>query len=149
MTATIRALAVSLLAVAVGSVSACGKAETAEAEGATPAAAAPTPAATKRAAQSSAPKAPELVRLTGAAAESALRAELKNWKTTPYLENGSTRRGVDNDGFARAFMKDALGVDLPSNRDDQYKVGKQVDRESLAPGDLAFFEYGFGPFKSK
>lgn len=139
----------ALVAAAALFASACGQAETAEAEGATPAAASAPSTSAKQAASPAAQKAPAAVRFTGAAAESALRAELKNWKATPYLDNGSTRRGIDNDGFTRAIVKNALGADLPSGRDDQYKVGKQVDREGLAPGDLAFFESGFGPFKSK
>ena len=82
------------------------------------------------------------------AAEPALRAELKNWKTTPYLENGTTRKGVDNDAFARALLKNALAIDIPANRDDQFRTGKQIEKENLAPGDLVFFETG-GLFKSK
>ena len=82
--------------------------------------------------------------------ETVLRAELATWKTTPYLDNGKTKKGIDNASFVRAIYQDAFGVTLPSSYDEQFHEGKLVERTALVPGDLVFFEgAGIGPFKAR
>jgi cell wall-associated NlpC family hydrolase len=58
---------------------------------------------------------------------------------TPY-RRGSTdpRRGLDCSSLVRRVFR-PLGLDLPFSAAGQLSVGEQVERESLAPGDLVFF----------
>lgn len=86
----------------------------------------------------------------GESPEAALRAEVQRWRQVPYQDNGQTRRGIGNAGFVRAIAKAVLTIDLPESYEGQYRSGKLVPRNELAPGDLVFFEGpGFGPFKSR
>ncbi len=62
------------------------------------------------------------------------------WKGVPYLDNGTTRRGIGNEQFVQAVLKAALGVAVPADLGAQLKIGKLVERKALAPGDLVFFE---------
>jgi cell wall-associated NlpC family hydrolase len=81
--------------------------------------------------------------------EAKLRAELRTWSGTPFAERGTTRKGISNSAFVREVFHNAIGVDVPATRDEQYRTGKLVDRGALKPGDLVFLEgQGFGPFRS-
>lgn len=79
-----------------------------------------------------------------------VRARVAAWKSVPYRENGSTKKGIGNAQFAEAVAKELFTIDLPSRADEQMKVGKLVERIDLQPGDLVFFEgKGIGPFRSR
>lgn len=81
--------------------------------------------------------------------EARLRTELKTWAGTPYAERGTTRKGISNAAFVREVFHNAIGVDVPPTRDEQYRTGKLVERGALRPGDIVFLEgQGFGPFRS-
>lgn len=63
---------------------------------------------------------------------------------TPYRFGGESPKGFDCSGFVK-FVYDKHGNKLPRTADSQYKTGKKVDRLSLKPGDLVFFNtYGAG-----
>ena len=57
----------------------------------------------------------------------------------PYKFGGTTPAGFDCSGYIRhVFQK--VGVQLPRQADEQYTVGKKVEKQNLQPGDLVFFE---------
>lgn len=61
------------------------------------------------------------------------------FKGVPYVFGGSSPRGFDCSGFLCYVFKNSLGIDLPRSADKQYRVGKNVSRKDLKPGDLVFF----------
>lgn len=57
----------------------------------------------------------------------------------PYKFGGTTPAGFDCSGYIRhVFQK--VGLQLPRQADEQYTVGKKVEKQNLQPGDLVFFE---------
>jgi cell wall-associated NlpC family hydrolase len=48
-------------------------------------------------------------------------------------------QGLDCSGFVRYVFQHATGVSLPRSAREQAKVGKNVDKSQLQPGDLVFF----------
>ncbi len=57
----------------------------------------------------------------------------------PYKFGGTTPAGFDCSGYIRhVFQK--VGVQLPRQADEQYTVGRKVEKQNLQPGDLVFFE---------
>jgi peptidoglycan DL-endopeptidase CwlO len=57
----------------------------------------------------------------------------------PYVWGGASPSGFDCSGFVMYVFAQA-GVSLPHNAAMQYGYGSPVSRESLAPGDLVFFD---------
>jgi cell wall-associated NlpC family hydrolase len=47
--------------------------------------------------------------------------------------------GLDCSGLVRHVFKQAWGTVLPRTAEEISKVGEQVDRQELRPGDLVFF----------
>lgn len=58
---------------------------------------------------------------------------------TPYVWGGSDPSGFDCSGFVQ-WVFNAVGVRLPRETRDQFRVGQTVDLEEVAPGDLVFFD---------
>ena len=58
---------------------------------------------------------------------------------TPYVSGGNTTSGFDCSGLTVWAFKRA-GISLPRTSFDQYKQGVAVDRASIQPGDLVFFD---------
>jgi len=58
---------------------------------------------------------------------------------TPYRWGGATPAGFDCSGFVQ-YVYAQVGVALPHNAAQQYKQGRPVARDRLAPGDLVFFD---------
>jgi hypothetical protein len=57
-----------------------------------------------------------------------------------YKFGGNTPdTGLDCSGFVRYVFQQATGISLPRSSREQAKVGKQVDKNQLEPGDLVFF----------
>jgi cell wall-associated NlpC family hydrolase len=56
-----------------------------------------------------------------------------------YRWGDSVQTGFDASAFVKYVLKDNLGFLFPVKTDDMSKVGLQISRDSLKPGDLVFF----------
>lgn len=64
----------------------------------------------------------------------------------PYAYGESSKNGMDCSGFTSKVYQQAVGLALPRSSRDQYREGKEVERDSLLFGDLVFFNTtGSGP----
>ncbi|MHB0912961.1 MAG: C40 family peptidase [Armatimonadota bacterium] len=61
------------------------------------------------------------------------------YRGTRYRRGGTGRNGFDCSGFT-SFLYSTKGVKLPHSAAGQFKCGKAVDKSSLVPGDLVFFQ---------
>lgn len=57
---------------------------------------------------------------------------------TPYRNGGTDLQGFDCSGFTQ-YVFAQYGVALPRDVREQYRAGKSVKPEDLAPGDIVFF----------
>jgi len=57
---------------------------------------------------------------------------------TPYRNGGTDPHGFDCSGFTQ-YVFGQYGVSLPRDVADQFKQGKLVKPDAIAPGDLIFF----------
>ncbi len=57
----------------------------------------------------------------------------------PYRNGGSDPSGFDCSGFIQ-YVFNALGVALPREVRDQYRVGEDVSLDEVKAGDLLFFQ---------
>lgn len=73
-----------------------------------------------------------------------LNDQLSNWRGTPYRYGGSSRRGVDCSAFVQMTLRDKFAIQLPRETRQQAKIGTQIDKDDLLPGDLVFFKTGSG-----
>jgi len=71
--------------------------------------------------------------------EPRLRAEARRWDGVPHRLGGTDRRGVDCSGLTQALYADVLDLRLPRDTRRQSRVGTEVRRSQLQPGDLVFF----------
>ena len=71
---------------------------------------------------------------------SAWQAEADRWIGTPYHRGGDSRAGADCSGFVQQVYLRVARVSLPRVTQDQFRVGFEVGRSELRPGDLVFFE---------
>ncbi len=70
--------------------------------------------------------------------DGALEQAAFNYLSTPYRFGGSSRKGIDCSAFVQNVFRD-VDVDLPRSAREQFRVGEEVDRGDLQPGDLLFF----------
>lgn len=63
----------------------------------------------------------------------------KTFVGTPYRYGGVSRNGVDCSGLIIAVYRE-FNISMPRTSLDQSKVGKQVKRSKIQPGDLVFFK---------
>ncbi|MTH46895.1 NlpC/P60 family protein [Intestinirhabdus alba] len=73
-----------------------------------------------------------------------LNDQLHAWRGTPYRYGGLSRSGVDCSGFVLITMRDRFALQLPRETRQQAKIGTQIDKDQLLPGDLVFFKTGSG-----
>lgn len=58
----------------------------------------------------------------------------------PYRYGGTDREsGVDCSGLVQNLFRSAIGLDLPRTAAAMSKIGEEVERSELRPGDLVFF----------
>jgi len=57
---------------------------------------------------------------------------------TPYRNGGTDPNGFDCSGFTQ-YVFSQYGLSLPREVREQYRVGKSIRVEDLAPGDILFF----------
>ena len=92
---------------------------------------APTPAP-------EAPAAPVAPVVPGAADGYALSGTALSLRGAPYRSGGEDPNGFDCSGFVQ-YVYNQHGVAMPREVREQFRVGKRIDRDRLAPGDLVFF----------
>ncbi|MCS2167790.1 NlpC/P60 family protein [Scandinavium manionii] len=73
-----------------------------------------------------------------------LNDQLANWRGTPYRYGGSTRGGVDCSAFVMMTFRDQFDLQLPRDTKQQSKIGTEIDKHDLLPGDLVFFNTSSG-----
>ena len=66
-------------------------------------------------------------------------AVAKQYVGAPYRWGGSSPDGFDCSGLVR-YVYAQVGLSLPHNAAEQYRLGTPVAREDLEPGDLVFFD---------
>ena len=57
---------------------------------------------------------------------------------------GMSRGGVDCSGFVLMTFRDKFDLQLPRETRMQAKIGTEIDKDELLPGDLVFFKTGSG-----
>ena len=81
---------------------------------------------------------------SGVSAEAARLLELAaKHLGTPYRYGGQKPGGFDCSGFAK-YIFGQVGIQLPRTAAEQARVGVEVPREQLMPGDLVYFRCGGG-----
>ncbi|HBI11569.1 NlpC/P60 family protein [Franconibacter pulveris] len=73
-----------------------------------------------------------------------LNDQLSHWRGTPYRYGGMGRGGVDCSGFVMLTFRDKFELQLPRETRQQAKIGTEIDKDDLLPGDLVFFKTGSG-----
>ncbi|MFQ5498064.1 MAG: NlpC/P60 family protein [Candidatus Zixiibacteriota bacterium] len=68
-----------------------------------------------------------------------LVTEARRFLGVPYLWGGTTPLGFDCSGFVRAVYG-RFGYELPRDTKDQIRCGHSIERESVRPADLLFFD---------
>jgi peptidoglycan DL-endopeptidase CwlO len=56
----------------------------------------------------------------------------------PYRNGGATPEGFDCSGFVQ-YVFGLHGVGVPRATREQFRLGRSIPRDRLAPGDLVFF----------
>ncbi len=83
--------------------------------------------------------APTAERPTDSARGQTVVALAKQHVGAPYRWGGSSPSGFDCSGLVR-YVYGQVGIALPHNAAQQYRLGMPVAREDLEPGDLVFFD---------
>ena len=76
--------------------------------------------------------------------EAKLRAIANEWKRTPYVLGGTTKRGADCSGFTQSTLAQ-FNILIPRTTKTQLNSGVKVSKLKLKTGDLVFFKTGRGP----
>jgi LysM repeat protein len=64
---------------------------------------------------------------------------VKTFLGVPYRLGGSTLKGIDCSAFVKKIYE-IFNVDLPRTAREQFRIGKQVEKDQLEEGDLVFFK---------
>ncbi|MCH5337045.1 MAG: C40 family peptidase [Campylobacter sp.] len=73
-----------------------------------------------------------------------LKSIAKDWKRTPYVLGGTTKKGADCSGFTQNVFTQ-LNKQIPRTTAQQLSSGKKISKNNLRTGDLVFFRTGRGP----
>ncbi len=71
--------------------------------------------------------------------DSSLSAFIKEWKGTPYVLGGTTKRGIDCSGLNKKLYEQVYKIKIPEVCYKQWNATSRVSKDSLKPGDLIFF----------
>ena len=71
--------------------------------------------------------------------DSNLSAFIKEWKGTPYVLGGSTKRGIDCSNLNKNLYKQVYNLTIPNVCYKQWNATSRISRDSLKTGDLIFF----------
>jgi LysM repeat protein len=66
---------------------------------------------------------------------------VKTYLGAPYRLGGSTLKGIDCSAFVKKVYE-IFNVSLPRTAQEQFRVGKKVEKYQLEEGDLVFFKRG-------
>lgn len=77
--------------------------------------------------------------------DSSLSAFVKEWKGTPYVLGGITKRGIDCSGLNKRLYQSVYNITIPGVCYKQWEATSRVNRDSLLPGDLIFFTSNRSP----
>ena len=72
-------------------------------------------------------------------ARTAIISTALSFRGIPYRNGGSDPSGFDCSGFVQ-YVYAMHGTGLPREVHSQYRIGREVDRKDVKPGDLVFFE---------
>ncbi len=78
-----------------------------------------------------------------AAVRKTLYLQYEEWKGTPYAFGGLSMQGIDCSGFVHLTYKTQFGIHLPRTTNQLQKLGFEISKNQLHPGDLVFFKTGF------
>ncbi len=78
------------------------------------------------------------------ATKTALHAQLAEWRGTPYLLGGNTKRGIDCSSFVQNTFRQRFSTELPRTTELQVRAGRKISKNQLRTGDLVFFRIGRG-----
>jgi len=77
------------------------------------------------------------------AVHAALLAQYREWKGTPYLLGGNSRRGIDCSAFVQQTLSTRFNISVPRSTAEQAEVGTKVRQGEMQLGDLVFFRTGY------
>ncbi len=76
--------------------------------------------------------------------ESKLKNIAYEWRRTPYILGGVTKKGADCSGFTQSALL-SFNAKIPRTTKTQLNSGIKVSKANLKAGDLVFFKTGRGP----
>ncbi|HDZ5006839.1 TPA: C40 family peptidase [Campylobacter jejuni] len=76
--------------------------------------------------------------------ETKLKIIANEWKKTPYVLGGTSKRGADCSGFTQSALAQ-LNIHIPRTTKTQLGSGRKISKSKLQAGDLVFFKTGRGP----
>lgn len=80
--------------------------------------------------------------------ETKLKTIAHEWKKTPYVLGGTTKKGADCSGFTQSALAQ-LNIRIPRTTKTQLGSGRKVSKSKLQTGDLVFFKTGRGLITAK
>jgi cell wall-associated NlpC family hydrolase len=69
-----------------------------------------------------------------------LYKQFNHWKGTKYHFGGLSKKGIDCSGFVYITFKSQFGINLPRSTKLLSKIGLEISKSKLSPGDLVFFK---------
>ncbi|MEH6445480.1 MAG: NlpC/P60 family protein [Oceanospirillaceae bacterium] len=73
-------------------------------------------------------------------AEMDLLGYYSDWVGTPYRLGGNSRKGIDCSAFVKNAYQSVFEMEVPRTTLGQAKIGKQVNKTDVLPGDLVLFK---------